>query len=251
VSTAQGTELLDLVLEAHGGHEQWSRATTVHARLHMVGPIWTALGQEKTFAGVDVAVEVREQRTVFTGFTGPGMRGVYTPDRVFIEDEGGAVLRERSAPRESYPIRGADTRWDSLHALYFAGYGMWNYLTTPYLLTLSGVRTEELQPWQVDGERWRRLRVTFPPHIASHSTEQVFHYDESGLLRRLDYVMGRRPAVHRTEAHRTVSGLVFPTHRYVLPVEDGRPGSEPVIVVDFTDITVDFSHGPQPPRGAQ
>ena len=253
-SKAKETGLLDLALEAHGGSEQWSRAKTVRARLHMVGPTWTALGQEKTFAGVDVAVEVHEQRTVFTGFTGPGMRGVYTPDRVAIEDEGGAVLQERHAPRETYPVRGHDARWDPLHALYFGGYGMWNYLTAPYLLTLSGVRTEELEPWQADGERWRRLRVTFPPHIATHSTEQVFHYDESGLLHRLDYapyVMGSPPAVHRTEAHRTVSGLVFPTHRYVLPVQDGHPGPEPVIIVDFTDITVDFSHGTQPPRGEQ
>jgi hypothetical protein len=61
--------------------------------------------------------------------------------------------------------------------------------------------------------------------------------------------MGSRPAVHRTEAHRNVSGLVFPTHRYVLPVQHGRPEPDPVIIVDLTDITVEFSPGPQPPRG--
>jgi hypothetical protein len=37
------------------------------------------------------------------------------------------------------------------------------------------------------------------------------------------YVLGGRPAAHLTEAHRAVSGLVFPTHRYVLP----RPGQPP------------------------
>jgi hypothetical protein len=58
MSEAQQTGLPDLVLEAHGGSEQWSRAETIRVRLHLVGPTWTELGQEKTFAGVDVAVEV-------------------------------------------------------------------------------------------------------------------------------------------------------------------------------------------------
>ncbi|SNT30323.1 hypothetical protein SAMN05216276_103354 [Streptosporangium subroseum] len=240
----QESGLLDLVLEAHGGIERWSRARTIRARLDMSGPAWTALGQEKIFANLDVAVDVHEQRTVFTGFTGPGLRGVYTPDRVAIEDRRDTVLQERHAPRESSPVRDGDARWDPLHALYFGGYGMWNYLTTPYLLTLPGVRTEELEPWQAGGEQWRRLRVTFPPRIATHSTEQTFYYDKSGVQRKLDYapyVMGDRPAEHHTEAHRTVSGLLFPTHRYVLPVQDGRPGPTPIIIVDFSDITVDFA----------
>ncbi|QRP49385.1 hypothetical protein [Amycolatopsis sp. FDAARGOS 1241] len=42
------------------------------------------------------------------------------------------------------------------------------------------------------------------PGIAPHSAEQVFHYDERGLQRRVDYapyVLGSRPAAHYTEAH--------------------------------------------------
>jgi hypothetical protein len=118
---------------------------------------------------------------------------------------------------------------------------MWNYLTTPYLLTLPGVRTQELDPWQEGDERWRRLQVTFPAHIATHSTQQTFYYDAAGLLRRQDYrpfVMGSPRAVHRTEAHRTVSGLVFPTHRYVLPVVDGTVLPDPIITVDLAGISV-------------
>lgn len=244
VTDTQRAGLLDLVLRAHGGIERWRRARTIRARLSMGGPTWTALGQERTFADLELAVDVHEQRTVFTGFTGPGLRGVYTPGRVAIEDLDGTVLRERHAPREAFPPRDRDTRWDSLHSLYFAGYGMWNYLTTPYLLTLPGFRTEELEPWQSGDERWRRLRVTFPANIATHSAEQIFHFDESGLQRRVDYapyVMGNRAAAHHTEAHRTVSGLVFPTHRYVLPVLESGLGPAPTIVVDLVDITVDVA----------
>jgi hypothetical protein len=29
---------------------------------------------------------------------------------------------------------------------------MWNYLTTPFLLTYPGVQTREISPWQEDGQ---------------------------------------------------------------------------------------------------
>ena len=45
--------------------------------------------------------------------------------------------------------------------VYFAGYAMWTYLTTPFLFVMDGVATEELQPWHENGETWRRLKVTF------------------------------------------------------------------------------------------
>jgi hypothetical protein len=67
---------------------------------------------EKTSVGVDVEVDAHEQRTVFTGFTGPGLRGVYTPGRVAIQDEDGAVLQERRAPRETFPARSRVTHHD-------------------------------------------------------------------------------------------------------------------------------------------
>lgn len=240
----QRTGLLDLVLDAHGGRQVWRRARTIRAHLHMVGPTWTGLGQEKTFAGIAVAVDVQRQRTEFTDFTGRGLRGVYTPKRVTIEDADGAVLQGRRLPRESFPPRGRETKWDALHALYFAGYGMWNYLTNPYLLTLPGVATEELEPWQAGGHHWRRLHVTFPSYLATHSTQQTFYYDERGLQRRVDYapyVLGSPPAAHHTESHQRASGLVFPTHRYVLPVVEGKPVAQPSIVLDLHDLAVEFA----------
>jgi hypothetical protein len=66
---------------------------------------------------------------------------------------------------------------------------MWNYLTTPYLFTLPGVETAELEPWNENRERWRRLHVTFPNSIATHTAEQTFYYDTDGLQRRHDYTV--------------------------------------------------------------
>ncbi|MEV5007433.1 hypothetical protein [Streptomyces sp. NPDC055692] len=235
--------LLDLVLDAHGGLRRWQQARTIRAKGSIGGLLWTLRGQEGILATTDATVDVQQQHLVFDGFTGPGLRGLFTPDRVAIERYDGQVVAERRAPRGAFAGHGPDTPWDQLHALYFAGYALWNYLTAPYLLTRDGVVVEELQPWRENSEDWRRLRARFPQTLATHAAEQVFYYDAAGLLRRHDYapdVLGSTPAAHFSENHVTVSGLVFPTHRYVVPVqEDGHAMPEPILItIDLTELSV-------------
>ncbi|MFD4503714.1 hypothetical protein [Streptomyces sp. NPDC058457] len=241
--------LLDLVLDAHGGLQRWQDARTIHAEGSIGGLLWSLRGQEGILATTDATVDVQQQRLVFDGFTGPALRGLFTPGRVAVERQDGEVVAERSAPRDAFAGHGPNTPWDRLHALYFAGYALWNYLTAPYLLTRPGVVVEELEPWRdgdgdgdADADR-RRLRARFPQGLATHSTEQVFHYDTDGLLRRHDYapdVLGGAPAAHFCERHVQVSGLVFPTHRFVVPVgQDGHAASEPILItIDLTDVSV-------------
>ncbi|MFF4956473.1 hypothetical protein ACFY2Z_05175 [Streptomyces sp. NPDC001222] len=237
------TELLDLVLDAHGGLPRWREAKTIRAQGSVGGLLWSMRGQEGIFADTDITVDVQQQHAVSDNFTGAGLRGVFTPGRVAVETPDGEVLAERTAPRDAFAGHGPDTPWDQLHALYFCGYALWNYLTAPYLLTRPGVQVQELEPWNEAGEEWRRLHARFPQDMATHSKEQVFHYDASGLLRRHDYaaeVLGGAPAAHYSEQHITAAGLVFPTHRYVVPVQEGgRALPEPILVsIDFADITV-------------
>ncbi|WP_432841038.1 hypothetical protein [Dactylosporangium sp. CA-092794] len=240
------SDLLDLALVAHGGLEHWRQTTTIRVNAEVGGLAFQKRKQEAIFAHTDLTLDVQRQHGVFADFTGPGRKGVYTPDRVAIEDSDGTVLRERQSPRDAFAGLNQSSAWDQLHALYFGGYALWNYLTAPYLLTLPGVQAEEVHPWQEAGERWRRLQVTFPPSIATHCPEQTFYYDESGLLCRHDYrvdIQGNAPglAAHYVGAHRTVSGLVFPTHRYVVPVaQDGTSLPGPTLIsIDLTDIAID------------
>ncbi|MFK0158505.1 hypothetical protein ACIQVK_41365 [Streptomyces sp. NPDC090493] len=235
--------LLESILDAHGGLQRWKEAQTIHAEGSIGGMLWSLRGQEGILATADATVDVQEQRLVFDGFTGPGLRGLYTPDRVAIERRDGDVVVERRAPRAAFEGQGPETPWDELHALYFAGYAVWNYLTTPYLLTRPGVVVEEVEPWLEADEDWRRLRVTFPQTLTTHATEQVFYYNAAGLLRRHDYaadVLGSTPAAHFSEQHVRASGLVFPTHRFVVPIEeDGHAAPEPVLItIDWADISV-------------
>ncbi|MEV8611518.1 hypothetical protein AB0383_26940 [Amycolatopsis sp. NPDC051373] len=138
-------------------------------------------------------------------------------------------IRVRSRCRE---IR----RWP-----YFAGYAMWTYLTTPFTLTRPGFRAEELEPWQEDGETWRRLRVEFPDDLTTHNKVQTFYFDADGLIRRHDYdaeVVAGGLAAHYSSAHCAVDGIVVPTKRRVHPVgEDGKPVLEPLLVsIDLSEI---------------
>jgi hypothetical protein len=97
--------------------------------------------------------------------------------------------------------------------------------TTPFLLTFPGVQAREISPWQEDGQTCRRLHVTFPASITTHSAEQVFYFGADGLLRRLDYtteVNAGDPVAHYTEDYKTFDGLAFPTRRRVYRRNPGR-----------------------------
>jgi hypothetical protein len=48
------------------------------------------------------------------------------------------------------------TPWDARHRGYFRRYALWTDLTTPFLLTMDGVRVES---WQEGSELWRVMRA--------------------------------------------------------------------------------------------
>lgn len=120
---------------------------------------------------------------------------------------------------------------------------MWTYLNAPFVFTRSVFKTEEVEPWQEDGEIWRGLTVTFPPEIPSHCTEQTFYFDASGLLRRHDYsvdIMGGTSSANYATEHQRFGGIVFPTRRRVYSkAPDGKPILDRVAVaIDFKSLEV-------------
>jgi hypothetical protein len=203
--------LLEEVLEAHGGLGAWSSATEIEAEIRSGGFALGSKGVGRPFRHYEARVTVQEPRTVIDPYPRPGSRGVFEGDSVRIESErSGEALTERRRPRDLFPGVRRRLWWDRLDALYFAGYALWNYLTTPLLLTRT--RVEE------DG---RLLRVTFPPELPTHSREQTFYTDDRGLITRLDYTAevfgGWARAKHLCTDHREFDGLVFPTRRRVTP----------------------------------
>jgi hypothetical protein len=221
--------------------------TRITATVSSGGVLWASRGHLGAFDDVTVTIEAHTQSCSMARLTGPDRRGVFTPDRVAIESASGQLLEERHNPRASFD-RSIDTPWDDLHIAYLAGYAMWTYLTVPFLLAQPGFLAEELNPWEENGESRRRLRVKFPSHIASHSSEQVFHFDLDGLLRRHDYTPevligdSAHPAVaHYANDHKPYGGISFPTQRRAVALHpDGTTVPEPVLVaIDIRHVTVE------------
>jgi hypothetical protein len=134
-----------------------------------------------------------------------------------------------------------ETPWSDPQVAYFAGYTMWTYLTSPFILTKPGVSSEEIGAWRENGQTWRRLLVRFPDEIATHSREQTFYFDNTGLLIRHDYevdIQGRNAAARYLTDYVTVNGIVMPGKMRVYPRgADNNALSEPLIVsVDLSDF---------------
>ena len=235
--------LLEQAVKAHGGFDRWNKFEILSAHLFVGGVLWGLKGHPGFLAEADVKVDLRNEFTSHSPINSPHQKSSFTPGRIAIETTDGKVVEELLNPRDSFRGHTAETPWTTLQALYFAGYAMWTYLNTPFLLARPGVESTELEPWTEKGETWRRLRVHFPKDIATHSDVQTFYFDESGLLKRHDYevdISGGSPGAHYVYDLKAVSGIVIPTKRRVFGrALDGHSLPTPVVVsIDLSNIVL-------------
>jgi hypothetical protein len=59
-------DLLDLVLDAHGGPKRWSDVSTFTAKLAIGGPFWGQQGFPDPFGDETLTIDVRREHAVFT-----------------------------------------------------------------------------------------------------------------------------------------------------------------------------------------
>jgi hypothetical protein len=232
--------LLGEAVRAHGGIDNWSKLRSATAELDIGGVIWHLKGQPDMFKGIELAADLRRQHLAITS-RAAGWRGTFQPDVVHLDSLDGRTAEERHAPRAAYEGHTQQTPWDRLHALYFCSYALWTYLTIPFLYTLPGFETEELPEWEENDEVWRRLKITFPDSIVSHSREQISYFGEDGLLRRHDYtvdVMGGAQGANYWSDYREVRGIMVPMSRRVFAYDAARRKvDEPLLVsIDFRHI---------------
>ncbi|QNP40766.1 hypothetical protein [Lysobacter solisilvae (ex Woo and Kim 2020)] len=232
--------LLADVIDAHGGLTRWKRHEALSATIVTGGGFWPLKGLHQDPTPRTVRVSLHEERASVAPFGKPEWRTAFTADRVAIETVDGEVVRERLDPRAAFEGHGMNTPWDPLHRAYFSGYAMWTYLSAPFALAMPGFEAEEIAPWNEGDETWRGLRVSFPGHIASHSTQQDFYFGPDFLLRRHDYrvdVAGGFDAVQYVHDIVEVDGLKFPSRRRVyLRGPDLHP------VRDLLMVSIDLSH---------
>ena len=234
------TELLDHVVEAHGGLKRWNELETVSAHLAQGGASWEMVGHKGELDDVFVTASLHEQRVSHHPFGEAGRRSVYTPGRVVIEDADGTTVEALDQPQASFA--GSAGPWTNAQLAYFVGTAMWTYLTQPFTFTLPGFQTAELEPVQENGEQWRRLRATWPENLASLNSTLTLYIGDDGLIRREDYdveIMGGAAGAHYMSGYTEVAGIMLPAGHRILPrTPDGRALTEPLLIsVDLSEIT--------------
>ena len=236
-------KLLEAVLDAHGGLQNWRNTRRLTARMSLGGPFWAARGWPDLYTNQKVTLDPHREHITFSPFTDPHGMSVLDvgPERVAITDGEGRIINERANPRSSFPkdFDPMTTPWDAIQVAYFTSAAVWNYLTAPFVFTYPGVVAREMEPWKEGAETWRRLAVTFPETIANHNPEQVFYFDDRLMQRRMDYspeVTGSPPVAHYSYDHKIFDGFIFPTRRRVY-LHDANGVADQ----SFAPITVDVA----------
>jgi hypothetical protein len=235
-------ELLDLAVKAHGGLRRWNEIQTIKVAASITGAIWYLKGKPDFLKNVVLTAETRNER-VTIDFPGQDKRAIFEPNRVVIEKLDGALVEARDDPEKSFAGQQRETPWDDIQVAYFCGEAMWTYLNSPFLYTREGFQTEEIAPINVESSTWRRLQITFPENVKSHTREQISCFAPSGLLCRHDYtvdVLGGAPGLNYAFDYRNIDGIVIPTKRRVFAyVGDYQPVREPLLVaIDMGGITL-------------
>jgi hypothetical protein len=234
-------DLLALAIKAHGGLRRWQQLSRFRAVASISGEMWALKGRPDLLEGIVLEGETRDQRMIVSPFPVPGWYTTWEPYRQTIATAAGIPIAERRDPAASFAGLTRQSQWDDFQVAYFAGEAGWNYFTAPFVLARSDFLTEEIEPWREDGQVWRRLLATYPDSVVAHCRQQIYHFDDAGLLRRLDYtvdILGGGAAVHYPSAYRGFTGVVVPTRRRVyVRNPDGTPARESVsMAIDIADV---------------
>jgi hypothetical protein len=235
-------ELLSLAVKSHGGLERWNRVQSLKVAASITGAIWFVKSKGDALKDVVMTVDTKAERMV-TDFPGQDKRSIFEPNRIVMEHVDGTLIESRDSPEDSFQGQQRETPWDDVHVAYFCGEALWTYLNTPFLYTREGFEIEEISSIQVEGEIWRRLKVTFPDHIKSHTREQISCFGSDGLLRRHDYtvdILGGATGLNYASAYRDVEGIIVPTKRRIYAYEgDYKLVKEPLLVsIDMSEVAL-------------
>jgi hypothetical protein len=235
-------DLLAFAIKAHGGLERWNAFSSLRAEVSIDGAIWYVKQAPGLLTDKVIEIDTHAERLSIAPFTSPDLRSVFVPGRLVLEDTDGRAVETRENPVNAFAGQTLETPWDKFHVAYFASEALWTYLTSPFLYTYPGFECEEIEPWQENGEEWRRLKVTFPDNIASHSKIQITHFGPDGLMRRHDYtvdILGGATGANYVSDYRDVQGIMMPTKRRIYAYDGAmQKVAEPLLVsLDFGHLT--------------
>jgi hypothetical protein len=236
------SDLLGTAIEAHGGMDRWRRINAIRVAGSVIGAIWFVKSRGDVLKDVEFTVETKRQRLTMV-FPGQDKHTVFEGTRVAVLNSKDEVTASSEHAERSFDGHKLDTPWDDIHVAYFSGEALWTYLNTPFLYAQEGFQTKEISSITVAGETWRRLQITFPDSVKSHTRTQISCFGPDGLLRRHDYtvdVLGGAPGLNYAYAYRSVGGIMIPTTRRVVAYQgDFQPVWEPVLVeIEIREVSL-------------
>ncbi|MBB5058086.1 hypothetical protein HDF16_002792 [Granulicella aggregans] len=235
------SDLLNLAIEAHGGLKAWNKLHSIRIVASITGTLWSDKGQEDVLKEVVMTAETKRERLI-TDFPTQGKRSIFEPNRIVFETFDGKILETRDDPRGSLANHNRVTPWDDFDVACFSSEALWTDLTVPFLYSYDGFVTREIASVEEEGETWRRLWVTFPEGVTSHTRDQVSCFGPDGLLRRQDYsvdLLKGATWLNFASRYRQVQGIVVPTKRRVY-ASDGDyriVPAAPLLAVDMIEVT--------------
>jgi len=231
-------DLLDSAVAAHGGLHRWNQVRSIAFDASITGAFWHLKGQGDALRDVRLEVDTTRQRVTIE-FAGQDKRVVYEPHRVVVQRGDGTLIEARDDPERSFDGHQFETPWDDIHLGYFVGEAQWTYVNMPFLATRPGFVSDEIAPIEAGGETWRRLEVTFPEHVTSHTRQQIFCFGPDGLLRRHDFaidLLGGVPSQLSATGYREVDGIVIPATRRAYDLL--TPDHPLMVAIDMSKITL-------------
>jgi hypothetical protein len=231
-------DLLETALSAHGGLGRWNKIKSITVSASITGAFWYIKHQGDAMRNIRFEVDTTRQRLTMD-FTGQDKRSVFQPGRVEIRRGDGELIDARDDPEKSFEGHQFEDPWDDLDLAYFTGEALWTYLTTPFVYSGAQFVTEEIDPIEIDGEMWRRLKVTFPEYLKTHTREQISCFGPDGLLRRHDFtidILGGAPSQLLATGYRDVDGIIIPATRRAYAGELGP--EQPMVAIDMGEITI-------------
>jgi hypothetical protein len=205
-------DLLAFAVDAHGGLDRWNNFSMVSAGLSIAGAIWDVKQVPGILVDKVFEADIRKQYLTVTPFGGVDSRLVYSPERVFIEGPGGAVIDARDDPEAAYADQTVESPWDKFHTGLARG-----------------------------GETWRSLRVIVPQ---SHHQPQDPDYAlwPDGMMRRHDYtvdILGGAQGANYSSDYRDFQGIKISTKRriYAHDEEMQKIPDPPLVSIDFRTLT--------------
>lgn len=235
-------DLVKFVIDAHGGVDNWKKFENVSARLKIGGITWELKQVPGIMDDINVTTSTKRQFTSFYPFVEKNWHNSFEPDKVAILNDKGEVIEQLPDPRPTFSGYTTNTPWSKLQLTYFTGYAMWTYFNVPFCFLEPGYSFAELEPWVENNETFRRLQVTFPKEVATHSRVQTFYIDRNGLIKRHDYnveILNNAASVHYLTDYVEVQGVKFATKRSVYArLEDNTPRlPEPLFIsIEISDI---------------